>query len=188
MTSFWAVVTVMTVFSKMVSPSKYGEATPQAFPLIESRNSITMDTLQLKVGDKCPDIVFRDTTGYDGNDVKLSQLKGKYVLIDVWASWCAPCRTEYPHFALLAKNMKDKNITFLSISLDTQVWRWKGPSLNQMGGIQWKVKDDTFEKAFGINTIPRYILLDKNSIILSLNMTKPSNPELKQELIKLKGI
>lgn len=179
--SFWALVTVMAVFSKMAS------AQPN---LLEKPGHaiVVSDTLRLKVGDKCPDIIFQDTTGYDGNDVKLTELKGKYVLIDVWASWCAPCRAEYPHFVLLAKSMKDKNITFLSISLDTQVWRWKGPVLNQMGGIQWKVKDETFEKAFGINTIPRYILLDKNGTILSLNMTKPSNPELEQELKRLKGI
>lgn len=179
--SFWAVVTIITVLSKMVS------AQPG---VLEQHNKpiAAADTIWLKTGDKCPDIVFLDTTGYNGNDVKLIELKGKYVLIDVWASWCAPCRAEYPHFALLAKDMKDKNITFVSISLDTQVWRWKGAVANQMGGIQWKVKDETFEKAFGINTIPRYLLLDKNGIILSLNMTKPSNPELKQELLKLQGI
>ncbi|MCX2495280.1 TlpA family protein disulfide reductase [Pedobacter sp. PF22-3] len=181
MTSFWAVATMITLLSKMIP----------AQPVLSDKYSyfnVVTDTIRLKVGDKCPDIIFQDTTGDQGNNVKLSELKGKYVLIDVWASWCAPCRSEYPHFSLLAKKMKDKEITFLSISLDTQVWRWKGPVLNQMGGLQWKVRDETFEKAFGINTIPRYILLDKNGIILSLNMTKPSKPELEQELIKLKGI
>lgn len=150
--------------------------------------SASIDTVRLKAGDKCPEIVFRDTAGYDGNNVKLSDLKGKYVLIDVWASWCAPCRVQYPHFAALTKKMKDRKITFLSISIDTHVWRWKGPALNQMGGIQWKVKDETFEKVFGINTIPRYILLDKEGTVLNLNMTMPSHPELEQELMKLKGI
>lgn len=147
-----------------------------------------MDTLRVKVGDKCPDIVFGDTTGYEGNSVQLSALKGKYVLIDVWASWCAPCRVQYPHFAELMKKMKGKAITFLSISIDAHAWRWKGSMLYQMGGMQWRVKDETFEKAFGINTIPRYILLDKDGAVLSLNMTMPSHPELEQELMKLKGI
>ena len=178
---FWVVATMITLLSKMIS------AQPDLSEKHSNSNVVT-DIIRLKIGDKCPDIIFQDTTGAQGNNVKLSQLKGKYVLIDVWASWCAPCRSEYPHFASLAKKMKDKKITFISISLDTQVWRWKGPVLNQMGGLQWKVRDETFEKAFGINTIPRYILLDKNGVILSLNMTKPSKPELEQELINLKGI
>jgi thiol-disulfide isomerase/thioredoxin len=158
-----------------------GSANPSAVKAVA-------DTTKLKVGDKCPDIIFRDTTGYEGKDVKLSQFKGKYVLIDVWASWCAPCRVQYPHFVALSKKMKDKAITFLSISIDNQVWRWKGIALNQMGGIQWKIRNETFEKAFGINTIPRYILIDKKGVILSLNMTMPSHAELEQELLKLKGI
>ncbi|WP_442591289.1 TlpA family protein disulfide reductase [Pedobacter sp. AW31-3R] len=146
------------------------------------------DTTLLKVGDKCPDIVFRDTTGHEGLDVKLSSLKGKYVLIDVWASWCYPCRVQRPHLLALEEKMKNKAITFVGISVDTQEWRWRGPMLKEMGGIQWMVRDKVFEKAFGINTIPRFILLDKKGNVLSLNMPMPSHPELEQELNKLKGI
>lgn len=149
----------------------------------------TADTIPLlKAGDKVPDIVFRDTTGHTGNDMKLSDLKGKYVLIDVWASWCYPCRLQQPHLVALEEKMKNKAITFVRISIDTQEWRWKGPELNKIGGIQWMVRDRTFEKAFGINTIPRFILLDKKGKVVSLNMPMPSHPELEQELNKLKGI
>jgi thiol-disulfide isomerase/thioredoxin len=155
---------------------------------ISSKPTTFADTTLLKVGDKCPDIVFRDTTGYNGLDVKLSNFKGKYVLIDVWASWCSPCRAQYPHLVLLEEKMKSKAITFVSISVDSQVWRWKGPMLTKMGGIQWLIKDKVFEKAFGINTIPRYILLDKRGNILSLNMPSPLHPELEEQLNKLKGI
>lgn len=146
------------------------------------------DTTKLKVGDKSPDIIFRDSTGQEGQEVRLSQFKGKYVLIDVWATWCYPCRVQYPQFKSLAAKMKDKQIVFLSISLDAQRWRWRGPELIKMGGIQWIVKDKTFERKFGVNTIPRYILLDKKGNILNLNMPMPSHPELEEELYKLKGI
>jgi thiol-disulfide isomerase/thioredoxin len=146
------------------------------------------DTTLLKAGDKCPDFIFRDTSGYEGNNVKLSDLKGKYVLIDVWASWCAPCRAQYPYLVSLEEKMKNKAITFVGISIDTRVFRWKGPVLKAMGGIQWMVKDAAFEKAFGINMIPRYILLDKKGNVLSLKMPLPSHPELEQELNKLEGI
>lgn len=155
---------------------------------ISSKPTSAADTTLLKVGDKCPDIIFRDTTGHQGLDVKLSDLKGKYVLIDVWASWCYPCRVQHPHLVALEEKMKNKAITFLSISVDTQEWRWRGPMLDKMGGIQWMVRDKVFEKAFGINTIPRFILLDKKGNVLSLNMPMPSHPELEQELNKLKGI
>ncbi|WP_083505219.1 TlpA family protein disulfide reductase [Pedobacter ginsenosidimutans] len=147
-----------------------------------------LDTTILKIGDKVPDIIFRDTCGFKGNDRKLSELKGKYVLIDVWASWCYPCRVQQPYLVALEKKMKNKAITFLSISIDTQLWKWKGPLLNKLAGLQWMVRDKSFEKAFAINTIPRFILLDKTGRVLSLNATMPSHSELEQELNSLKGI
>lgn len=143
------------------------------------------DTTLLKVGDECPDILFNDTSG---RDVSLKDLKGKYVLIDVWASWCAPCRIQQPFFSALEESMKDKQITFLCISIDTRVFRWKGPVLNNMGGKQWIVKDMMFEKAFGINMIPRYILLDKKGRVMKMTMPLPSSPELEQELKRLDHI
>lgn len=157
-------------------------------PATNTRLKSAADTTLLKVGDKCPNIIFRDTTGHEGLDVKLSDLKGKYVLIDVWASWCYPCRVQHPHLVELEEKMKNKAITFVSISLDTQEWRWRGHMLSKMGGLQWMVRDSVFEKAFGINTIPRFILLDKKGNVLSLNMPMPSHPELEQQLTQLKGI
>lgn len=150
--------------------------------LVISHN-IVADTTRLKVGDKSPDIAFQDTSGHD---VKLSDFKGKYILIDVWASWCYPCRIQHPHLVTLQEKMKNKSITFVNISIDTHVWRWKG--LRKEGGEQWMVKDRTFEQAFGINTIPRFILLDKSGRVLNLNMPMPSHPELEEELNKLKNI
>ncbi|HEX8021378.1 TlpA disulfide reductase family protein [Mucilaginibacter sp.] len=148
-------------------------------------NKVNADTALLKVGDKCPDFIFRDTTGHTGNDMKLSSLKGKYVLIDVWASWCYPCRMQYPNLLALEEKMKGKNITFVKISIDTHEWRWKGLHKE---GIQWMVRDTTFERAFGVNTIPRYILLDKKGVIVDLNLPAPTHPELEEKLNKLKEI
>ena len=155
-------------------------------PANNSINRSLKDTTLLKAGDKSPDIVFQDTSG---KDVRISDLKGKYVLIDVWASWCYPCRVQYPHLVLLEEKMKNKAITFVSISCDTRDFRWKGSIQNlKMGGLQWMVKDELFAKVYGANTIPRFILLDKKGNIMNLNMPMPSHPELEQELNKLKGI
>lgn len=158
----------------------------QSLATLTAFNAVA-DSNLVKVGDQCPDFVFRDTSGYDGHDVKLTSFKGKYVLIDVWASWCAPCRAQYPYLVTLEEKMKNKEITFVSISIDTRVFRWKGP-VSQMVGIQWMVRNEAFEKAFGINAIPRFILLDKKGNILNLKMPLPSHPELEEELNKLKGI
>lgn len=151
-------------------------------------NKLTADTTLLKVGDSVPDIVFRDTTGHIGNGKKLSNLRGKYVVIDVWATWCYPCRAQQPHLVDLERKLKDKNITFVGISIDTQSWKWKGPYLAKLAGLQWMVKDKTFEKAFGITTVPRFILLDKMGKVLNLNLPMPSHPELAQQLNQLDGI
>lgn len=145
------------------------------------------DSVKVKVGDMAPDIAFRDSVGVTGNDVRLKDFKRKYVLIDVWATWCYPCRIQQPHLEALEKKMAGKEITFLSISLDTQLFRWKG-RIQSMHGLQWMVRDTTFEKFYGIYAIPRFILLDKKGRILNLNMPLPSNSELEQQLMKLEGI
>ena len=63
------------------------------------------DTVRLREGDRCPDFVFRDTAD---NAMTLRQFRGKYVVIDVWASWCYPCKKEYPALRALAEKYRDK--------------------------------------------------------------------------------
>ena len=172
------IASAITASAWLVNPVKVYKGT---------KPSISADTSFLKVGDKCPDdMVFRDTAG---KDVKLTSLKGKYVLIDLWASWCYPCRQQYPAFIALEEKMKDKAIHFVSISCDTYDWRWKGALQNgKMKGIQWMMKDLHFNKRFNVGGIPRYILLDKQSRILDLNVIRPTDPKLEKQLNNLKGI
>lgn len=176
----------------MIKTTMIGTATLLLWLSISTRSDISSgegamkDTTKLKSGQKCPDFVFRDSAG---KDVALSQFKGKYVYIDVWASWCYPCRKEYPIFKQLRERMKGKNIEFVGISLDTQAFRWKGALQNyQMNGQQWIVRDTVFMTAFDIPTIPRYILLDQEGKILNSNMSRPSKPETENILYKLKNI
>ena len=63
------------------------------------------DTAELKVGDRVPNFVFRDTAN---REVSLKQFRGKYVVIDVWASWCYPCKQEFPTLTKLAERYKEK--------------------------------------------------------------------------------
>lgn len=154
-------------------------------PAYMHRMTVRSDAAGLKKGEKCPDFVFKDTAG---RDVKLSQFKGKYIYIDVWASWCYPCRKEYPELVAMRDRMKDKNIVFVGISTDTKEYRWKGTLQNlKMEGVHWMLKDTGFTKSFNIPSIPRYILIDTKGIIINPAMSGPSDPETERTLNNLKN-
>lgn len=143
--------------------------------------------MELKVGDRCPAFTFEDM---EGQSRSLDEFKGKYVFIDVWASWCYPCRKEYPYLQELEKKFEEQNVVFLGISSDHVVWRWKGAVENgKMSGEQWWVGNDTsFITAFRVDRIPRFILLDRKGRVLRLEMTRPSDPRTETMLRQLKGI
>lgn len=142
----------------------------------------------LKDGDKCIDFTFKDI---NGKEVSLSDLKGKYILIDVWATWCSPCRNEIPFLKKLEEKMHGKKIEFVSISCDKDKAAWeKMVKDEKLGGIQlFSDGDKTFMEAFGITGIPRFIMLDKKGNILKTKMIRPSKEEeIYTYLMGLKGI
>ena len=142
---------------------------------------------ELKEGDQAPTFKYLDI---NGKEVSLSDLKGKYVYIDVWATWCGPCQYELPHLKELEKKMHGKKIVFVSISCDKDKAAWEKMVKQQgLGGVQLHNGGDReFMTAFGIRGIPRFILLDKEGKIVNPNMTRPSNPETEKTLKALKGI
>lgn len=145
------------------------------------------DTAELKAGDRCPKFVFKDA---EGKEHTLQEFKGKYVYIDVWASWCYPCRKEYPYLKELKEKFKGKNIEFVGLSSDDVEWRWLGALRNEkMDGHQWWIAgDESSMIAFRCAYIPRFILLDRKGRVLELKMTKPSDEETEKYLNRLSGI
>ena len=142
----------------------------------------------LKKGDLCQGFVFRDA---EGKEVSLELFKGKYVVIDVWASWCQPCKKEFPCLQKLEEKYKGKNIVFVSISSDAQErrWRFELGFLRERLKLQWwLVGNEEFMKAFEIAAIPRLILLDKQGRVLNLNLPMPSELKVREILSKLKGL
>lgn len=121
---------------------------------------------------------------HKGGMTKLEDFKGKYVYIDVWATWCAPCRAEIPHLKKLEEQFKGKNIVFVSISIDKKqdYDKWKKfVSEKQLGGVQLIADNDwnsKFVKDYGINGIPRFILIDPNGNIMYSDAARPSSPGL----------
>lgn len=140
------------------------------------------DLSKLEKGKPSP--IFTNYEDYTGGKKSLSDFKGKYVYIDVWATWCIPCRGEVPFLNKLEKQYHNKNIAFVSISVDykkdANVWR-NMIEEQKMKGIQLFADDNfnsKFIKEYKISGIPRFIFLDPNGNIIEANAPRPSSKEL----------
>lgn len=138
--------------------------------------------IELNQGRQSPKFV--DYENNAGGTLSLDDLKGKYVFIDVWATWCGPCVAELPHLKKLEKAYRGKNIRFLSISVDDSKDhdKWKKMIVDKkLGGIQ-VLADSSFNSQFVqdyiIRSIPRFILLDPEGVIVTQHAPRPSNPEI----------
>ncbi len=126
----------------------------------------------------------------EGNIFRSSDLKGKYIYVDVWATWCGPCKKETPHFEKLIKQYADNpNIAFVSISFDEKKEMWdrymKKKKLNGIQLISPKAFESKMANAYGISNIPRYILIDKEGKLINADAPLPSSKEIKPILAKL---
>jgi len=115
----------------------------------------------------------------EGEELKLSELRGKYVYIDVWATWCVPCKMEQPHFdRLRAEYANQPNIEFLSISLDKNKAAWEKMIVEQaMEGKQLFIPgawNSSFAKQYEIKGVPHFILIGPDGLILQHSATRPS--------------
>jgi thiol-disulfide isomerase/thioredoxin len=129
-----------------------------------------------------PSPKFNDLENFNGGTTSLDDLKGKYVYIDVWATWCGPCKKEIPYLQKLEQKFHGKNIEFVSISIDnvSKKTSWKQMVADKdMSGTQlFAGEDQSFVKAYNISGIPRFILLDPQGNIVDANALRPSNPSL----------
>lgn len=143
-----------------------------------------------------PSPKFNNYENFKGGKTSLDDLKGKYVYIDVWATWCTPCLNEIPALQALEKEYHNKNIQFVSISVDNvdgtrgskAEWK-KMVGEKQLGGIQLYADKDfqsDFMVAYGVNSIPRFILIDPNGAIVDFDAPRPSDPKLKEVFNSLK--
>lgn len=151
------------------------------------------------IGKPSPNFDFENVKG---GKTALTDLKGKYVYIDVWATWCGPCIREIPDLKKLEKDFHDKNIQFVSVSVDDgrgfkgdaaaakEGWK-KMIAEKELGGIQvisdngWK---SDFVQGFKINGIPRFILIDPAGNVVNADAPRPSSPKLREVLNNLENI
>jgi len=143
--------------------------------------------LHLKTGLEAPDFVAMNRSG---KEIKLSELKGKRVYIDVWATWCGPCIAEIPALKELESELHDENIEFVSVSIDKAKDKEKWAKFveeKELKGVQLMAYNDwnsDVTKQYNIKGIPRFILIDELGKIMSANAPRPSDPKTKGLLSK----
>lgn len=130
---------------------------------------------RMRRGQPAPFIALHDEKN---QPVNLSMLRGKYVVIDVWATWCGPCLRQAPIFASLSEKYRNSPVTFLSISTDEDLNAWQQHIKRKKNRvIQWRaINKFTMEKFYGINAIPRFILLDPNGNFVNAHLPQPQEP------------
>ena len=139
-------------------------------PLVAERyNKINNPQFRTSEGSIAPELEFSDP---DGKVRKLSDLRGKVVLIDFWASWCGPCRRENPHVRAMYEKYHDRGFEIFSVSLDNNKDRWKDAIAKD--GLVWpnhvsdlKGWSSAAAKLYGVSSIPSTFLVDKDGRIIA---------------------
>ncbi|NNC50380.1 MAG: TlpA family protein disulfide reductase [Flaviramulus sp.] len=165
-------------------------------PMLKSYKRYLAQGLALKqaLPKGAPSPIFENYENYKGGTTSLTDLKGKYVYVDVWATWCGPCKAEIPSLKKLEKEYHGKNIHFLSLSIDDgrgyraetkeaaaalakEGWK-KMIAEKELGGIQLLAPNawqSQFVQDYKINGIPRFILIDPSGNIVDADAPRPSS-------------
>ncbi len=137
------------------------------------------------IGTMAPDITLTST---DGAQVAISSFKGKYVLVDFWASWCGPCRRENPNVVEAYNKFKDKNFTVLGISLDEDRSKWM--QAIEKDKLTWthisdlKGWESAAGRLYGVQSIPANFLLDPQGKIIARDLREEDLHSMLAELLK----
>ena len=138
---------------------------------LSQKKQQAIESRTVSIGKVIPDFQQEDP---NGNMVSIQSLRGKYVLIDFWASWCGPCRQENPNVVKAFNRFKNKGFTVLGISLDKSKEPWleavRKDKLTWLQLSDLKGWSNAVAQQFGINSIPQNFLIDPNGIVIDKNL------------------
>jgi thiol-disulfide isomerase/thioredoxin len=137
--------------------------------------SKTNEFFKIAIGKPAPSFTAIDSLGKQHS---LTDFKGEVVLIDLWASWCGPCREEAPYLAKVIKKYKaDNRIKFISIAVMDKIDNWKKALIaDKPIGLQLFDKDGLVQNGYVANSIPKFVLIDKQGNIVNFDSPMPSEP------------
>lgn len=154
-------------------------------PYVKDLDGIIKQLENVQVGKVAPEFALPDTAGVS---VSLSDFRGKYVLLDFWASWCPPCRRENPNVVKAFNDYKDKNFTIVGISLDNNKSKWLKAIADD--NLTWthlsdlKYWDSEIPALYGVRGIPANVLLGPDGVIIAKNITGEDLHKTLGEVIK----
>ena len=139
------------------------------------------------VGRPSPDFKGEDI---NGKQMSLRDFRGKYVYIDMWATWCGPCQKELPFLKKLEEKYAGRNIVFVGLSIDADKAKWEARvKSGELCGTQLYIgRGSKFQADYRISGIPRFILLDPNGRIVNPDMTRPSSEDTEKILNAQQGL
>lgn len=139
-------------------------------------NTILNNKLIESLGKGMPAPLF-DAASQEGKQYNLADFKGKYVVIDVWATWCGPCKQESPFFEKMAIKYKNEPVQFIALSTDQRIDKWLVEAKAKSKSVlQLHINNDaSFSKAYDIEFIPRFILIDPQGNFVNSKMPSPSD-------------
>lgn len=135
---------------------------------------------KLKSGKPAMDVLFANALG---EEVPLTNFKGKLIYVDLWATWCGPCIEELPAFEQLKKDYANEDVAFVPVSIDTNMEQWeKYLATHNLPKQKEYIINRLDLSDYKVITIPRYLLIDRDFRIISVFAPKPSLPETRQLL------
>jgi thiol-disulfide isomerase/thioredoxin len=154
--------------------------------LLDQLNDKLLNWNHLRRGSMAKDFIAENM---DGDSLSLSAFKGKWIYVDVWASWCNPCIAEIPTLKALEEKMHENNIVFMSVSVDKTREPWRKMVVDKdLKGVQlWAGDNDVLKEFYRVTGIPRFMIIDPEGNIYESSAKRPSS-NVEKVLLGLEGI
>jgi thiol-disulfide isomerase/thioredoxin len=154
-----------------------------SYPVLQQKLIAQNQLLKsLQRGKPAPDFI---AVSLKKDTFSLTDFKNRYIVVDVWATWCGPCKTESPNFERIAEQYSSNKVAFVALSIDEDKWTWRYQAQEKSKKVLQLLSSDkwTLGASYGFESIPRFLLIGPDSKIINIQMPNPSNPEF-EEIIK----